>query len=121
MKPLLDVTVTPEFEERLLSEIGREVFRQEVRELLQPVHSGAKRPRRQIRPVEPPADRWEEHRSLIAKAARRAGTDNYRFCKLLGEHRVPVPRRWLVKSWLAAYNKPTLRASIRRFKSRHKS
>ena len=129
MKPLLPVSLTPEFEEKLLAEINSDTFRAELDELRVAVQSANTRPkkaRRHIRPVEPPAERWEEHASLIAKAARKAGTNNGFFCKLLDDLDVRPPRRWHVTSWRAAYNKlgtdkkPRLRASIRRFKSRYK-
>jgi hypothetical protein len=83
--------------------------------------------RRQRAPAVRSVDRWEEYESLIAKAACKAGNNNLLFCKLLHQSGIPVPRRWKVKTWLAAFNKTDannkhiLQPSIRRFKSRHKS
>jgi hypothetical protein len=50
LKPLLDVTTTPEFEHKLRSEIDREIFRAEVRDALQPTYSGPKRPTLEVWP-----------------------------------------------------------------------
>ena len=103
--------------------------------LLPPDEAEAKIPakpkRTPPRPVEPPADRWDEFKPMVARAARQTGDNNRLFCKLLDDLEVPVPRRWRlrwkVRTWKAAFNKRgangklCLQASIRRFKSRHKS
>jgi hypothetical protein len=71
------VSITPEFERKLLAEIDHNDLRAELRAALQSAdHTRAKKSRRYIRPVEPTAERWEEYNSsLIAKAARKAGTN----------------------------------------------
>jgi hypothetical protein len=62
--------------------------------------------------------RLEEYKSVIAKAAAKAGTNNRQFCVLLDRDHVPVLSSWGVRKWIAAYNKPELRTRIRSVKHR---
>lgn len=86
-------------------------------DLTAPVLVRDEKPKR-AKPSSTATPRLEEYRSVIAKAAAKAGTDNRQFCVLLNRDKVPVPRSWGVRKWIAAYNKPELRTRIRGVKHR---
>ena len=115
-----DISLPPDFEKRLLNEIGVENIRAELRATLNAGPVAQPKPRRRTAARRTPPDRWQQYTGLISKAARKAGDNNLLFCKLLDAAHVPVPLRWSVKKWRLAYQKRELQPAIRCFKSRHK-
>jgi hypothetical protein len=124
MSRLIPVPATPDFDKRLLEEIDRENFRQEVRalrlqgQLALAAATPKPKPRRRSS-GQRPSVRLSNYASLIAKAARHAGTDIRKFCTLLDKDRVPVPASWGTSTWTAAYNTPKLQTRIRSVKHRY--
>jgi hypothetical protein len=122
MSRLITVPATPEFEKKLLKEIGIENIRAELRAALNAGPASApalKRKHRSTHAARPaPKVHLEDFKSLIVKAGRKAGTDVRRFCEILDKNRVPVLPAWGPRTWVAAYSKPELRTRIRGVKHR---